>query len=146
MTGFNIYSLKGNPEAEREGRWVWPYGPKEDGFPGFKIAKAGGGNTTYDKLLTAELRPYQKLITAQKDNPEEKTLEIVKDCQRNAFIKACVKDWKQVTGDDGVEIPFSVDEALRLLKAVPRLYEDLIQEAQSTALYTAEDLDEEAGN
>jgi hypothetical protein len=143
---FNIYSLKGNPDAEKSGRWVYPYGPKEDGFPGFKLARAGGSNSTYEKALTAELRPYQKLIVAQKDNPDEKTLELVKTCQRKAFAKACVKDWTNVKDADEQDIVFSAAEAEKMLTDIPQLYDDLLSEAQSSALFTAEDLDEESGN
>ena len=145
MAGFSIYSLKGNPDAEKTGVWVYPYGPKEDDFPGFKLAKPGGANKTYDKELTAQLRPYQKLITAQKDNPDEKTLEIVQKAQQRAFIKACVKDWSNVPDAEN-PIPFSVDECVKLFEAVPKLYDDLLSEANSTALFSPEDVEDEAKN
>lgn len=145
MAGFSIYSLKGNPDAEKNGVWVFPYGPEDEDFPGFKLAKPGGANKTYDKELTAQLRPYQKLITAQKDNPDEKTLELVSKAQRTAFIKACVKDWKNVPYSEN-PLPFSVDECEKLFDAVPRLFDDLVSEAQSTALFSPEDVEEEAKN
>lgn len=147
---FNLYkTLSSDESLEREGVWIYPYGPKEEGFPGFKVARAGGANTEYDKMLTKGLRPYQRLLSAAVKNPEgmdTKTVELVKRATQKAFVATCMLDWSDLKDKNEKAVAFSKEAADTLFNDLPAVYQDLMDAAQNIATFQREENKVEAGN
>jgi hypothetical protein len=145
---FNLFTdLATSADMEINGVWVEPWGPKDDGYPAFKIARPGGSNIAYDKALTTALMPYQKLISAQnKNNPDEKVIVLVKDATKKAFSTTCIKGWINVKNAKGEILDWSPEAAHDLCKQLHTVYETLNEEASALTLFREESIADEVGN
>lgn len=76
----------------------------------FKIAKSG--NPAYEKLVRKLYKPYSKQLRKGVDLADEVTQEI----SNKLIIETLLLDWKGMPGMDGVEVPYSKDEAKALLE------------------------------
>jgi hypothetical protein len=115
---------------EREGLWL-EYGSNSKNEPiQIKIARAGGSNNTYLKLLEARFKPYKRLI--QNESLERPILEKV---VREVYAETILLDWKGVEDREGNSLPFSKDNALKLLNDLPDLYADILEQSTKSALF-----------
>lgn len=140
MSGlYNVF--KTDSVKEQEGIKI-QYPANEDGtVPTFVVRRLSSSNKAYHAELERLKRPYQRQIQLG-TLPEGKELEFIK----TAFLKTCVKNWENVQGADGVEIPFSVSAASELFADLPDLFTDLIEQSTSIANYRAEEREVSAGN
>ena len=74
-------------------------------------------------------KPYAALVQ-NGGMPEEKSTEI----SLRVFVESCMLDWKGVQ-IDGVEVPFSHEAAIKLLKEMPDLADTLMAHASNAANY-----------
>lgn len=150
----NLYSLfKTNPSMETEGIMV-EYGTVvRDGQEvpvRIKIARAGGGNTAFEKALEKATRPYRKALQNNRMDPE-----IAAKIYKEVFVDTVLLGWDNVafpvldaSGKVAGEefLPFNRDNALRLLNDLPDLYADLREQALNGNLFREELLEEDLGN
>lgn len=130
-----------NAEKEAEGVEV-VYAPNKDGtIPTFTLSRMGKSNKRYSKMLDKASKPYARQL--QLGTLDEATAE---NLFMGVFVKTVLKGWKNVRGRDGKDLPFSVENALMVLKALPDLYEDLQDKARSAALFREETNEDDAGN
>lgn len=123
-----------------------------------RLARAGGANKRYAKVLQAKAAPFRRAIQSDAMDPAR-----AQDLLREAYADAVVLDWQvKVPADNedgfvwvqGIEnpdpggdlLPFTKENVLATLKALPDLFTDLQEQAQKSALYRAEVQDQEAGN
>jgi hypothetical protein len=111
----NIYSIfETNEDEEVNGKW---FTVVED-FK-VKLARAGDANPEYMRLL----------VKMQKDNPknpitdelavsDEVQLELIKEL----YARAVVKDWEGITDKEGNEIPYSVENCMKLFRELREFY------------------------
>lgn len=125
------------------------YGENSDGtIPTFWLSRMSRANQQYTKTLETVTRPYRRqmdLGTLANDTAEKLFLEV--------FVKTILKGWdniklSDVTGDENDEgfAPFNFENAIKLMKRLPELYDDLQAQAKSAALFKDESLEIESKN
>lgn len=130
-----------NAELENVGISV-TYGPNKNGsIPTFIISRTGKSNKAYMKALNKAQRPVQKQIQLG-TLPDEQSEQIYLD----VFVSTVLKGWSNVYDKEGKELAFNKQNAIKLLKQLPELYDDLFAKANNAALFREEELEEEAKN
>lgn len=115
-----------------------------------RIARAGGQNKRYAKVLEAKSRPYQRAIQTETIN-----FEIQMGILRQVYAEAVVLKWETLVGEtwkDGIEaedgslLPVNVDNIVKTFEALPDLFADIRAQADRVALFRAELVKEQAKN
>lgn len=91
----------------------------------FLVSRFGGRNDKLEQVHAKLYKPYAKLIEKNLLSKEKQN-----EIYRDAFIQACLLDWKGVE-IDGEEVPFSQDAAKELLGELPELLDILVENAQN---------------
>lgn len=108
----------------------------------FKLARAGGQNTSYQKVMEKLGRPHRNAMKT--DNLDN---DIAMEMLRHAFAESIILGWEGVTDKKTKkEIKHSPAAAKRLLDAMPDLFDNLREAATSMANFRAEEIEEDAGN
>lgn len=135
--------FKTSKKKEREGIRIEYRDDENPDAPAvaFVIARAGGANVAYNKVLDRETKPLRRAIQAG-----TVSADTLMRCTRKAFIEACLLGWENVPDEKtGKPIPFSKDAASDYLEELPDLFADLQQQASGAQLYL-EDAEADAGN
>lgn len=134
-------TFKTDPELERQGVFI-DYGPNSKGRNmRIRLARAGGANEEYAKLLEQVTRPYRKAIQAG-SLPKD----VVEDLYLDVFARAVVKGLENFEDKDGADLPFTVDSVKYLAKELPDLYADWQEQANRLAVFREEVLEADVGN
>lgn len=135
--------FKTSKKKEREGITI-EYRDDEnpDAVPvRFVVARAGGANVAYNKVLDRETKPLRRAIAA--GTVSASTLTKV---TQKAFVEACLLGWENVPDEaTGKPIPFSKEAATAYLEDLPDLLADLQAQASGAQLFL-EDAEADAGN
>lgn len=133
----NLYEMFGTDKRfEQEGIW---YAFSED--TKFLLARAGGSNVRFAKVLEAKTRPYRRQI-----ENESIDLDLANGLLIEAFAEAVLLGWQGVTDADGNDLPYSRENAVKLLKDLPDLFAELRNEATRLSNFRTEEIEEDAGN
>lgn len=133
-----------DPNMEQEGVFL-DYGDFR-----VRIAHAGQGNSKYVKYAEKKLKPVRKAMEAGALG-NERSMAIMIDI----YAESIILDWQVRNGDDwksGIEardgsvMPFTRENVENTLRALPNLFLDIQQQAQSIANFRRADLEGEAGN
>jgi len=92
------------------------------------IARAGGANKRFLKMLERRLEPHQRAIQAGLMD-ETLARKIVAEC----FAECVVLGWDGVTNRAGEPIAYSKDACIALLLDLPDLFEELREQAMKTS-------------
>lgn len=114
----------------------------DDGtIPTFTISRMGKSNKAYAKALEAATRPFRRQV-------ELGTLknEVAEPLFLGVFVDTILKGWKNVQDEKGVEIPFTKENAIRLMNELPDVYERLQEESKIASNFRDNNLQEEAKN
>jgi hypothetical protein len=122
-------------ESEETGRWL-----DLTDTTGFKI-RAFGAKAVTD-LRDNLMKPYTALLKAGAKVPDEKTDEI----GLRVLSGAIVADWKGVKNAAGEMVPYSPEEAYKIVKALPKLASAIIQFSLEGQNFKDEVREEAAGN
>lgn len=112
-----------------------------------RIARAGGANVAYAKVLAQLTKPHRKLIQLEMLG-NDKAQEIMKE----AYAKAVVIGWAGVTWDDirgdGNQdlAPFTVENCVELFTTLPDLFADVQEQASRAVLYRSVTDEGDLGN
>jgi hypothetical protein len=138
----SLYSLfKTDENIEKAGLLI-EYGTNSKGLPiAIRIARAGGSNSAYLKLLDASLKPYRRQL--QNDLMDNPTVEKV---LRTVYAKTIVLGWENVEDEKGEALPFNVDNCVKLFTDLPDLFADIRVQAEKSALFRAEIMANDAKN
>lgn len=96
----------------------------------FVIARSGGSNAAYAKMLDVETKPLRRSLAA--GTIPVATLQRV---NRKCFVETCLLGWENVIGKDDKPIPFSKAAAAALFEDLPDLAEDLMAQAANASLF-----------
>lgn len=107
----------------------------------FTIARSGGANQKYTRLLEAKSRPYRRQIAAGNID-----IELMNGIIQQVMARTIVLGWDNVYDRDGKKIKFTTDACIKLFKDLPDLYEFLRDESQMLANYLILELEEDAKN
>ena len=129
---------------EREGVIV-EYAPGVE----IKIARAGGANKKFAKIMQRLARPYRRAI--QTDSIDEK---ILTGLFITAYAAAIILSWKGFTkdlithndADADVLLDFNLENIEAVLHAQPDLFADIQKTADNIAIFRAEILEADSGN
>lgn len=122
-------------DLETKGRWI-DYGAAGE----YLIARAGGANKKYSKLLTARMKPYRRQVEqGTMDNEKAKQILI------ETFVDAVLLDWKNVNGRDGQPLEHTRENAITLFKDLPALLADLQNQAMSFAVFRRHEVEQDLG-
>lgn len=126
-----------------------------------RIARAGGANKAFSKSLDRRTKPFRRAIAAGSFDNEHSN-----DILKEVYAECVVLDWETNVGtDDAGEItwaqgiapedaglpegdllPVNHANILKVFRHLPDLFQDLVSQAQSGALFRAEIDDAVAGN
>jgi hypothetical protein len=126
---------------EKDGIFL-QYGTNSKGLPvRIKIARAGGSNARFAKILERETKPYRRQI--QMETLDEETGQII---QRRVYAKAVILGWENVEDKAGVAIPFTEENVIKVLTDLPDLFIDIRECAAKAALFRSDALESDAKN
>lgn len=106
-----------------------------------KIARAGGANKRYVKVLEAKSKPYRRAIDTDTIDSE-----IVQRILRETYATTVVLGWKGITDSEGKAIKFSKESCVKLFEDLPDLFIDIQQQASKMALFRKEILEADSKN
>lgn len=123
-------------ELETKGRWV------DFGVAGeYLIARAGGANQKYRRLLTARMKKIKgmKGPMGGLTDPDELAVQLGEDRAQEimveTFVDAILLDWKEVNARNGQPLEFNRDNAIKLMTDLPKLFEELQKMALNFAVF-----------
>lgn len=138
----SLYSqFKTDNTLERNGI-VLEYGENAEGKPiSIRIARAGGANSHYTKLIEARVKPYRRQI-------QNETIErtMVEKLLREVYAEAVVLGWENVTDAQGNDLPFTVQNCVKLFEDLPDLFQDIQDQSHRAALFREDILEQDAKN
>ena len=117
------------------------------------IARSGGANKRYTKILEAKTRPYRRAIETETLDPARGN-----DLLREVFAEAVVLNWevlvdeeKQewkpgIEGPNGDILPVTYENILSAFRLLPDLFLDLQAQSQKVALFRADEQAAASGN
>lgn len=143
MSLYNTFRT--DPELEQKGVVV-DYGDFR-----VTVARSGGANRKYARVLEATLKPYRRAVDLGVMK-EEKAREILHE----VFAEAIILNWETKTPQgwvQGIEredgeglVPYTKENVVAVLKALPDLFNDIKGQSDKVQLYRAAALEAEAGN
>jgi hypothetical protein len=116
-----------------------------------KLARAGGSNKKYARLLEAKTKPYKRAI-------QTKTMDddLANKLLMETFVETCLLSWEsQVEEDkwesgillkDGSLQPLTKESAIQVLKKLPDLYQDMSSMAMEMSNYRQGELETDSKN
>jgi hypothetical protein len=130
---------------EVEGIWV------DYGNFAVRLARAGGANKRYLKLMEARLAPHKRAIQLKTMDDAVATNLILDVFLSTIIINwAIVLDGKTVEGKmhmpDGTVVDFNKENAKQLLTAIPNIFVTIQKDSSEQASYLVEELEHDAGN
>lgn len=145
MTMFKDY--KTSTELEKKGV-TFVMGADND----FRVtlARAGGSNTQFQRVLSNIAKPYKRAISTGTIAPE-----VEAGLMRRAFIETVVKNWEVKVGEewrqgihaeDGSITPFSIQALEDTFKKLPDLFAECQALANDMQHYREEQRTDDAGN
>lgn len=106
-----------------------------------RIARAGGGNTKFDKVFEHKTKPYKRMI--QTDSLPD---SVNKQIMRETYAETVVLGWDNVQNEDGEFIEFSVENAVELFTALPELLTEIQVQSNKASLFRALTVEEDVKN
>lgn len=118
------------------------YGDNSRGQPiEIDIARAGGANVKFSKVLEAKMRPYRRAV-ANGSLDEKVALKVLVE----TYAEAVVVNWRGVLDREGNELEFNRDNVVKVFLDLPDLFMDVQAQAQQAALFREAVLEEVQGN
>ncbi len=114
------------------------------------IARSGGSNKRYNKVLDNKTKPFRRLIQTQ-SFPLERLQDLIKETIAECVIlkwETKVEDEFKVgiEGEDGTLLPFTYDNVLKTLNNLPDLFADIQLQAQQASLFKEVEQEEDLKN
>lgn len=119
-----------------------------------KVARAGGSNKAFARLLEAKLRPYQRAIKTETIDPE-----LAEKIMLDVYARTVVVGWETKVEKDGKEewqpllqnaqgdlVKPSPEAIAELFKALPDLFADIQEQTNKAAIFREAVLETNAGN
>ena len=134
----NLYDVFGtDPELEStKGVWI-DYGKSTS----IKIARAGGANKAYQAALLKLSNEYKHQIQS-----EVLGEEVAGTLMLEVFVDTIILDWEGIKDKNGEEMPFTKENARKLLTDLPDLFIDLRQMAGNITLFREKIIEDDGKN
>jgi hypothetical protein len=107
----------------------------------FMVSRAGKSNTTYKLASERAFKPHRQAIKAG-------TLsnEVAENLLLDLFCGHILKGWENVRNEQGADLPFSTENAKKLMTDLPDLYQELSDAANETANFLDSNREADAKN
>lgn len=121
------------------------------------IARAGGSNKKFERVLEAKTKPYRRAL--QTDTMDT---SVANQIMLEVYAEAIILNWQTKISEGqhgkplykvGIEapeggdlLPFKVKNVVQTLRDLPELFTDIQSQANKFALYRESILEAEAGN
>lgn len=139
MSLYSQFKTDGNVENEGV---VLEYGINKAGKTiSIRIARAGGANTKFAKLMEHKVKPYRRQIQNESMDPA-----LAEKIAKEVYAETVVLGWENVEDEHGKELEFTVENVIKLFTDLPDLYTDIQSQAQRTALFRADILEADSKN
>lgn len=138
----SLYSQFKTDNALEQQGIILEYGENADGKPiSIRIARAGGSNVQYTRLIEARVKPYRRQI-------QNETIEraMVEKILREVYAESIVLGWENVTDENGKALPFTVANCMKLFEDLPDLFQDIQDQSQRAALFRQDILEKDSKN
>jgi hypothetical protein len=133
--------FKTNKDTEQNGIFL-EYGKTADGRPiRFKIARAGGNNTKFAKLLDRKTKPYRRQLQNETMDPK-----VAEQIFMEVYSESVVLGWENVEDENGSPLNYSPEACLKLFKDLPDLFNDIRDQSTKISSYQLEVRESEAKN
>lgn len=151
----SLYSqFQTNPDFEKKGiELVYVIDTKTAVI--LKVARAGGGNTKFQRVMDVKTKPYRRQIQTETIAPEQ--LDII---MREVYADAVMLGWFTATDYgtatekrvptvddiDGNPMEFKRENVIKLFTDLPDMFSDVQSQAQKVALFRKAELEDSSGN
>jgi len=114
------------------------------------IARAGGSNKKFSRLLERKTKPYRRQI--QNDSMDDVVAERI---LREVYAESIIQNWETLEGDkwkkgiespDGKILPFCNNNIFDTLTNLPELFADIQTQASKAALFKQTTQEDDAKN
>lgn len=122
-------------DMEQTGIWV-DYGSFR-----FKVARAGGANEKYSRLLRNRMKPHRRKV--QTGTMDEETAAII---LRETFVDAVLLEWTGVVDREKNPLEFTRENANKLFTDLPELFNDLYRQCMEISNFRRLEVEEDLGN
>ena len=127
-----------------------------DGMLRITLARAGGGNTKFARILAANSKPYKRAIQNEQLSDEK-----ANDLMMKTYAEAVVTNWEtEVKQEDGTKVfkkgvllkgqeglqPVNIENIVAVFKLIPDLFSDVMAEASKLSNYISYQREEDAKN
>lgn len=114
------------------------------------IARAGGANRRYNKVLASKARPYRRAIqteTLPDDIAEKIQVEVFAETVILNWETLVDGKWKQgIEGRDGKLMSFTKENVIKICQELPDLFSDISDQALKATIFKVDLMEEEAKN
>lgn len=106
-----------------------------------RIARAGGANSQFDKVMEHKTKPYKRLI--QSDSLDKKVSERI---MREVYAETVVLGWENVQNEEGEFLEYNTQNVISIFEQLPDLFTDVVTQSQKQSLFRAEVIEADAKN
>ena len=125
--------FKTDPKIEVEQGVVLDYGEFK-----IRIARAGGSNKRFERLLRARMKPHRRQFETD-TLPEEVATKLM----TGVYADAVVLGWEGVKDEDGKTLAFNRENVIKLFTDLPDLFRDVQAQAGLVSLFKVIELEED---
>jgi hypothetical protein len=138
----SIYKLfKTNAKLESEGVDI-QYGRNSKKQPiTIKLARAGGKNSAYNKMLEFKTKPHRRAIQTGTID-----LETANGIFHEVYAETVVKGWENMEDENGKPLPYSKENVIKLFVDLPDFFAEMKEMATGFALWREQELEDDLGN
>lgn len=110
-------------------------------IPTFIVSRISTTNKKYLKAMEVATRPYERLIKADALTDKQNL-----DISLEVFVNAILLDWSDVKDEDLNVIPYSKENAKKIMREIPELYEELREASKKLKLFQDDLIEEQTKN
>lgn len=133
----NVYEVFGTNKSIEESGIILDYGEFQ-----IKIARAGGSNKRFEKILEQHTRSYRR----SKIDLDQLPRPVMEKVLHRVYAEGVVLGWQGVKDREGNDMPYSIDNCIKLFQDLPDLWADVVNQATSIANFKAQALESESKN
>lgn len=133
----SLYKTFKTNKTVEQGGLVVGYGNNSKGKPiEIRLARAGGSNVAFLSRYEILTKPHRRIM--QMDTKPDGFRDVMDGVMRQVYAETVIKDWQGVEDENGQDLEFNVDNVMKLLKDLPDLFNDIIEQANNSALFRDE--------
>ena len=118
-----LYDLFGTDQDLEKNGFALEYGDAT-----FIMARAGGTNEKFQRLMERKMRPYRSAVNSGTMQEETSKKILIQ-----AYAETIILAWENVTDAEGNDLPFSVENVVKVFTDLPELFKEIMTESTRLA-------------